>query len=141
VAILNRINHPHICAVQDCAETDQDWYMVLEHIDGGDLLDYIISHGRLKEKQARKWSRQLVSALDYCHRNNIVHRDIKLENVRVTKTGNVKLTGFSLGNLYSPGNYLETFCCSGYFPALVLLEGKPYVGPEVDVYKFGVTVT
>lgn len=50
------------------------YYMVFEFIDGGQMLDYIISHGRLRERAARKFARQIASALNYCHRNSIVHR-------------------------------------------------------------------
>ena len=50
------------------------YYMVFEYINGGQMLDYIISHGRLRERVARKFARQIGSALEYCHRNNVVHR-------------------------------------------------------------------
>lgn len=50
------------------------YYMVFQFIDGGQMLDYIISHGRLRERAARKFARQIASALNYCHRNSIVHR-------------------------------------------------------------------
>jgi len=50
------------------------YYMVFEYVSGGQMLDYIISHGRLRERVARKFARQIGSALDYCHRNNVVHR-------------------------------------------------------------------
>lgn len=50
------------------------YYMVFEYVNGGQLLDYIISHGRLRERSARKFARQIGSALEYCHSNSIVHR-------------------------------------------------------------------
>ena len=50
------------------------YYMVFEYVNGGQMLDYIISHGRLRERVARKFARQIGSALEYCHRNNVVHR-------------------------------------------------------------------
>lgn len=50
------------------------YYMVFEYVNGGQMLDYIISHGRLRERVARKFARQIGSALDYCHKNNVVHR-------------------------------------------------------------------
>lgn len=104
------------------------------------MLDYIISHGRLKEKQARKFGRQIASALDYCHRNSIVHRDLKIENILISKTGDIKIIDFGLSNLFSPRTHLKTFCGSLYFAAPELLQAKQYTGPEVDVWSFGIVL-
>lgn len=104
------------------------------------MLDYIISHGRLKEKQARKFARQIASALDYCHRNSIVHRDLKIENILISKTGDIKIIDFGLSNLFSPRNHLKTFCGSLYFAAPELLQAKQYTGPEVDIWSFGIVL-
>ena len=104
------------------------------------MLDYIISHGKLKEKQARKFSRQIVSALDYCHRNSIVHRDLKIENILISKTGDIKIIDFGLSNLFAPRGHLKTFCGSLYFAAPELLQARAYVGPEVDVWSFGIVL-
>lgn len=106
------------------------------------MLDYIISHGKLKEKQARKFARQIASAVDYCHRNSIVHRDLKIENILISKTGDIKIIDFGLSNLFCPDEdrKLKTYCGSLYFAAPELLQAKPYTGPEVDVWSFGVVL-
>ena len=104
------------------------------------MLDYIISHGRLKEKQARKFGRQIASALDYCHRNSIVHRDLKIENILISKTGDIKIIDFGLSNLFSPRSHLKTFCGSLYFAAPELLQARQYTGPEVDIWSFGIVL-
>lgn len=130
------------------------------------MLDYIISHGRLRERSARKFARQIGSALEYCHANSIVHRgaalplghvsqdravvltfppslplpDLKIENILISKTGNIKIIDFGLSNLYSPVSHLSTFCGSLYFAAPELLNAKPYTGPEVDVWSFGIVL-
>jgi len=126
------------------------------------MLDYIISHGRLRERSARKFARQIASALEYCHANSIVHRgkvfslsleskeevanssrggvDLKIENILISKTGNIKIIDFGLSNLYSPLSHLSTFCGSLYFAAPELLNAKPYTGPEVDVWSFGIVL-
>ena len=115
-------------------------YMVFEFIDGGQMLDYIISHGRLRERAARKFARQIGSALEYCHRNSIVHRDLKIENILISKNGNIKIIDFGLSNLYAPTRHLATFCGSLYFAAPELLNAKVYTGPEVDVWSFGIVL-
>jgi hypothetical protein len=60
--------------MRDVIITQGHFYLFFEYVDGGQMLDYIISHGKLREKHARKFARQILSALDYCHRNSIVHR-------------------------------------------------------------------
>ncbi|KAJ6259459.1 hypothetical protein Dda_5096 [Drechslerella dactyloides] len=139
-AIMTLLDHPYICGMRDVVRTNNHWYMMLEYVNGGQMLDYIISHGRLKEKQARKFGRQIASALDYCHRNSIVHRDLKIENILISKTGDIKIIDFGLSNLYSPRSLLGTFCGSLYFAAPELLQAKPYLGPEVDVWSFGIVL-
>jgi serine/threonine protein kinase len=116
------------------------YYMVFEYIDGGQMLDYIIAHGRLRERAARKFARQIGSALDYCHHNNIVHRDLKIENILISNSGNIKIIDFGLSNLYSPYRHLSTFCGSLYFAAPELLNAKLYTGPEVDIWSFGIVL-
>ena len=138
--ILSLVNHPHICALRDSVQTQHHSYLLLDYIDGGQLLDYIICHGRLKEQRARRFARQITSALDYCHRNNIVHREICIENIMVSKLGDIKFVGFNVSNLFSHQSYLSTFCGSLYFPAPELLESNPYIGPEVDIWSFGVVL-
>ncbi|PBP27270.1 Pkinase-domain-containing protein [Diplocarpon rosae] len=139
-AIVTLLDHPYICGMRDVVRTTYHWYMLFEHVNGGQMLDYIISHGRLKEKQARKFSRQISSALDYCHRNSIVHRDLKIENILISKTGDIKIIDFGLSNLFAPRGYLKTFCGSLYFAAPELLQAKAYTGPEVDVWSFGIVL-
>lgn len=102
---------------------------------------------------------------DYCHRNSIVHRgklgfmsimgdegliiharifhfwiDLKIENIMLTRNEDVKIIDFGLSNIYSPSRLLSTFCGSLYFAAPELLRARPYTGPEVDVWSFGVVL-
>ena len=139
-AIVSLVNHPYICGMKDYVRTHYHWYMLFEYVNGGQMLDYIISHGKLKEKQARKFARQIASALDYCHRNSIVHRDLKIENILISKNGDIKIIDFGLSNLFSPQSHLKTFCGSLYFAAPELLQAKQYTGPEVDLWSFGIVL-
>ncbi|KAK4157051.1 protein kinase kin1 [Chaetomidium leptoderma] len=141
-AIVSLLSHQYICGLRDNLRTRWHWYMLFEYVNGGQMLDYIISHGKLKEKQARKFARQIASAVDYCHRNSIVHRDLKIENILISKTGDIKIIDFGLSNLFSPDEdrKLKTYCGSLYFAAPELLQARPYTGPEVDVWSFGVVL-
>jgi serine/threonine protein kinase KIN1/2 len=77
-AIVTLLRHPYICAMREVIVTQGHFYLFFEYVDGGQMLDYIISHGKLREKHARKFARQILSALDYCHRNSIVHRGMRI---------------------------------------------------------------
>lgn len=132
--------HPHICRLYEIVPMTNHYYMLFEYVEGGQLLDYIVSHGSLNEKYARKFAREIASALDYCHKNNVVHRDLKIENIMINQKGEIKIIDFGLSNLYMPHHLLKTYCGSLYFAAPELLSAKPYVGPEVDVWSFGVVL-
>jgi serine/threonine protein kinase len=73
-ALSMLLHHPYICGMREMIVHQHHYYMVFEYVNGGQMLDYIISHGRLRERVARKFARQIGSALEYCHRNNVVHR-------------------------------------------------------------------
>ncbi|PWN35169.1 Pkinase-domain-containing protein, partial [Meira miltonrushii] len=134
------LHHPYVCGMREMIIHPNHYYMIFEYVNGGQMLDYIISHGRLRERAARKFARQIGSALEYCHRNSIVHRDLKIENILISKTGNIKIIDFGLSNLFSPHSQLNTFCGSLYFAAPELLNAKAYTGPEVDVWSFGIVL-
>ncbi|KAJ6632417.1 hypothetical protein B0H10DRAFT_2206775 [Mycena sp. CBHHK59/15] len=134
------LHHPYICGMRELIVHAHHYYLVFEYVGGGQLLDYIIAHGRLRERSARRFARQIGSALAYCHAHNVVHRDLKIENILISQTGNIKIIDFGLSNLYDPIGHLSTFCGSLYFAAPELLNAKEYTGPEVDVWSFGVVL-
>lgn len=132
--------HPHICRLYEMCTMSNHFYMLFEYVSGGQLLDYIIQHGSLREHHARKFARGIASALEYLHANNIVHRDLKIENIMISTSGEIKIIDFGLSNVYDLHKQLNTFCGSLYFAAPELLKAKPYTGPEVDVWSFGVVL-
>ncbi|KAH9475260.1 Protein kinase kin1 [Psilocybe cubensis] len=139
-ALSMLLYHPYICGMREMIVHQHHYYMVFEYVNGGQMLDYIISHGRLRERVARKFARQIGSALEYCHLNSVVHRDLKIENILISQTGNIKIIDFGLSNLFDPLDHLSTFCGSLYFAAPELLNARVYTGPEVDVWSFGVVL-
>lgn len=139
-ALCMLLHHPYICGMREMIVHQHHYYMVFEYVSGGQMLDYIISHGRLRERVARKFARQIGSALEYSHKNNVVHRDLKIENILISQTGNIKIIDFGLSNLWNPNSHLSTFCGSLYFAAPELLNARVYTGPEVDVWSFGVVL-
>lgn len=139
-AIGRLLEHPNISRLYDVFSMTGHFYLVFEYISGGQMLDYIISHGCVKETQARRFARSISSALDYCHHNSVVHRDLKIENILIADDGDIRLIDFGLSNLFRRDNLLRTFCGSLYFAAPELLNAMPYIGPEIDVWSFGIVI-
>ncbi|XP_043996346.1 MAP/microtubule affinity-regulating kinase 4 isoform X1 [Gambusia affinis] len=138
VRIMKGLNHPNIVKLFEVIETEKTLYLVMEYASGGEVFDYLVSHGRMKEVEARAKFRQIVSAVHYCHTKNIVHRDLKAENLLLDADANIKIADFGFSNEFTLGNKLDTFCGSPPYAAPELFQGKKYDGPEVDVWSLGV---
>ncbi|KAI8927498.1 hypothetical protein BC831DRAFT_452162 [Entophlyctis helioformis] len=138
--IMRMIDHPNIIQLFEVMETKKNLFLVLEYAAKGELLDYIVANGRLKEDEAKTFVRQIVSALDYAHSHSVVHRDLKAENLLLDENTCVKISDFGLSNVYDPKGYLATSCGSPVYSAPELIEGKKYVGPEVDSWSLGINV-
>ena len=128
----------------------------MEIAAGGELYDYLSERKCLEELEARRIFRQIACAVYYCHKNNICHRDLKLENILLDENGNAKVTSFllevvlksiltfllpllqiadfGLSNVYDGNNLLNTFCGSPLYASPEIVRGNPYAGPEVDCW-------
>ncbi|KAK6181211.1 hypothetical protein SNE40_009117 [Patella caerulea] len=138
VRIMKMLDHPNIVKLFEVIETEKTLYLVMEYASGGEVFDYLVAHGRMKEKEARAKFRQIVSSVQYCHQKHIVHRDLKAENLLLDGDMNIKIADFGFSNEFVPGNKLDTFCGSPPYAAPELFQGKKYDGPEVDVWSLGV---
>uniref|UniRef100_A0A0E0QKF9 non-specific serine/threonine protein kinase n=1 Tax=Oryza rufipogon TaxID=4529 RepID=A0A0E0QKF9_ORYRU len=138
IKILRLFIHPHIIRLYEVIYTPTDIYVVMEYCKFGELFDYIVEKGRLQEDEARRIFQQIISGVEYCHRNMVVHRDLKPENLLLDSKYNVKLADFGLSNVMHDGHFLKTSCGSPNYAAPEVISGKLYAGPEVDVWSCGV---
>ncbi|XP_077405137.1 NUAK family SNF1-like kinase 1 [Vanacampus margaritifer] len=138
IEITSSLRHAHIIRFLEVFESRDKIVIVMDYASKGELYDYILDKGRLAETEARSIFRQITSAVHYCHQNNVVHRDLKLENILLDQDLNVKLADFGLSNQYQRGTLLQTFCGSPLYAAPEIVTGLPYQGPEVDCWALGV---
>ncbi|XP_059186751.1 serine/threonine-protein kinase SIK3 homolog isoform X4 [Centropristis striata] len=140
VQIMKLLKHPHIIRLYQVMETERMIYLVTEYASGGEIFDHLVAHGRMAEKDARKKFKQIVAAVHFCHCRNIVHRDLKAENLLLDHNLNIKIADFGFSNLFSRGQLLKTWCGSPPYAAPELFEGKEYDGPKVDIWSLGVVL-
>lgn len=140
--IQQMIRHPNITQLLDILETENSYYLVMELCPGGNLMHKIYEKKRLDEAEARRYIRQLISAVEHLHRAGVVHRDLKIENLLLDEDNNIKLIDFGLSNCAGILGYSDPFstqCGSPAYAAPELLARKKY-GPKIDVWSIGVNM-
>nr|XP_030146615.3 serine/threonine-protein kinase SIK2 [Taeniopygia guttata] len=140
VQIMKMLDHPHIIKLYQVMETKSMLYLVTEFAKNGEIFDYLASHGRLSEAEARRKFWQILSAVEYCHGRKIVHRDLKAENLLLDNNMNIKIADFGFGNFYKSGEPLTTWCGSPPYAAPEVFEGQQYEGPQLDIWSMGVVL-
>ncbi|XP_063598956.1 serine/threonine-protein kinase SIK2-like [Penaeus indicus] len=140
VKVLKTLDHPHIIKLYQVMESKNMIYLVSEYASNGEMFDYIARYGRMTEPMARRKFWQILSAVEYCHNRNIVHRDLKAENLLLDVNMNMKIADWGFSNYYSPADTLNTWCGSPPYAAPEVFEGKKYIGPEIDIWSLGVVL-
>ncbi|XP_055943758.1 serine/threonine-protein kinase SIK3-like isoform X2 [Argiope bruennichi] len=140
IQIMKMLHHPHIIALYQVMETERMIYLVTEYASGGEIFDHLVAHGRMSEKEARHKFKQILTAIKYCHERNVVHRDLKAENLLLDENMNIKIADFGFSNYYEMDKMLSTWCGSPPYAAPELFEGRQYNGPKADVWSLGVVL-
>ena len=99
ISILKSLHHPHITRLYEVMESSRSIYLVTEYATNGEIFDHLVTNGRMKEEEASRIFSQLVSAVDFCHRKGVVHRDLKAENVLLDAEMNIKVVICTLSSL------------------------------------------
>eukprot|EP00062_Callorhinchus_milii_P022187 gi/632979714/ref/XP_007906623.1/ PREDICTED: hormonally up-regulated neu tumor-associated kinase-like [Callorhinchus milii] len=139
--IHQMVRHPNIVQLFETLETENSYYMVMELCLGGDLMERICDKKKLEEREVRRYTRQILSAVEHLHRHAVVHRDLKIENFLLDENNNIKIVDFGLSNTLKIDSQemLTTQCGSPAYAAPELLAHKKY-GPKVDVWSIGVSM-
>ncbi|XP_054572995.1 serine/threonine-protein kinase MARK2-like [Eptesicus fuscus] len=111
----------------------------MEHVSGGDLLEYLENYGQMNEGEARTVFRQVVSAVQYCHQRGIVHRDLKPGNILIDSDMTIKLADFGFSREVSDDKQ-RTFCGTICYSAPEILQRHTYDGRKTDVWSLGVVL-
>ncbi|TNJ30452.1 Kinase, CAMK CAMKL [Giardia muris] len=139
IQVLKLLDHPHIVRLLEVIDTPRHIYLVTEFVDNGELFNYVVQKQRLAEPEACRFFHQIVSGLAYCHSRKVCHRDMKLENVLLDSSYNIKLIDFGLSNiLMSDETRFKTACGSPSYASPEMLSGRKYHGPSVDVWAAGI---
>eukprot|EP01137_Pigoraptor_chileana_P020761 Opistho-2@83577 len=107
ILVMKSLRHPYIAELFEVIDRPSEIRMVMQYCPGGELFDYIVAHQRIQEKEARRIFRQIFAAIDYCHRNNIIHRDLKTENLLFDEGKNIKIIDFGFTNTYKHDAFLD----------------------------------
>ncbi|MTI79811.1 MAG: Stk1 family PASTA domain-containing Ser/Thr kinase [Firmicutes bacterium] len=135
------LSHPNIVNIHDVGQEDDTHYLVMEYIDGDNLKNFIRNHPDLSQGKVINIVRQLCDALQHAHENNIVHRDIKPQNVLITKTERVKLTDFGIAVEANTGTITNTDTVMGSVHYISPEQAKGLTpGPQSDIYSLGVVL-
>ncbi len=140
IKILSKLDHNNIVKFIDCFSTSNHIYLVMELVDGMSLYELLKKQEerRLDEENAKKIIRQVLKALAYCHSRSVTHRDIKLENIIVSKSGVVKIIDFGFSTCISNEKKVKMFCGTPSYMAPEIVQKQAYCGPPVDIWAVGV---
>mmetsp|Transcript_3443 Transcript_3443/g.3199 ORF Transcript_3443/g.3199 Transcript_3443/m.3199 type:complete len:173 (+) Transcript_3443:1-519(+) len=108
IYILKLIRHPNIIQLYEIIETGKQLYLIMEYASGGELFEYIVNKGKVKEPEAAKFFHQIINGVNYLHNLGIVHRDLKPENLLLDHNKEIKIVDFGLSNTYKVGEKLKT---------------------------------
>ena len=142
--LMKKLNHPNITKILEMFEDEKYFMIIMEYINGGNLFSFVKKRRKLSEKTAKFLFRQIILGIKYIHEQNIVHRDIKLENLLIDLNNNVKICDFGIGRKIKSKNQLLHDQCGTlmYMAPEILLSSKEkgYEPFPVDIWSSGISL-
>ena len=138
IEILSILKHPNIIHVENILEDKNNFYIIMEYCENGELFDYIVKKEKLDEVEASIFFYQLINGVYYIHKKGFAHRDLKPENLLLTKNKKLKIIDFGLCHDFDETKLLQTKCGSPSYAAPEILKGYPYSGFKTDIWCCGI---
>ena len=136
--ILEFVNHPFIVSLKFAFQSDTKLYLVMDYYNGGELFYHLRKNNRFNEEQAKFYLAQIILAIEFLHKNKIIYRDIKPENIILDNKGYIKLTDFGLAKEDITEEVgTQTFCGTPEYLAPEIIRGDKY-GKSVDIWCMGI---
>ena len=145
MSIFKELNHDNIPKLYKIVDAPTVLAVVMEYCGGGTLLDYVKLHQRIMDEEAKHYFRQVVSVVSYIHGMNVIHRDIKAENILMLlhadwRENLIKLCDFGLSAHVQVETLHTTFCGTPAYAAPEMILCEAYAGPQVDVWSMGIVL-
>uniref|UniRef100_A0A2K6GKK2 Checkpoint kinase 2 n=1 Tax=Propithecus coquereli TaxID=379532 RepID=A0A2K6GKK2_PROCO len=142
IEILKKLNHPCIIKIKNFFDAE-DYYIVLELMEGGELFDKVVGNKRLKEATCKLYFYQMLLAVQYLHENGIIHRDLKPENVLLSSQKEdclIKITDFGQSKILGETSLMRTLCGTPTYlaPEVLVSVGTAGYNRAVDCWSLGV---
>ncbi|KAK6348752.1 hypothetical protein TWF730_009525 [Orbilia blumenaviensis] len=138
IAVMNIPVHPNAIQLYEIWDSRDEIYLVLEYVNGGDLLQYMTRKRFLPEREVVRLFKQLITGLSHLHQFSIYHRDLKHENLMMDRSGNIKIGDFGMAALQPEGHKFTSACGSPNYAAPEVVQGWPYNGSAADIWSSGV---
>ncbi|KFO20633.1 cyclin-dependent kinase-like 2 isoform X2 [Fukomys damarensis] len=142
IKLLKQLRHENLVNLLEVCKKKKRWYLVFEFVDHTILDDLELFPNGLDYQVVQKYLFQIINGIDFCHSHNIIHRDVKPENILVSQAGVVKLCDFGFARtLAAPGEAYTDYVATRWYRAPELLVGDVKYGKAVDIWAIGCLVT
>ena len=138
--LMRKLHHSSITKILETFETEKYILIIMEYISGGNLQSFVKKRRKLGEKTAKILFKQIIEGIKYIHSQNIVHRDIKLENILIDLNNNIKICDFGVGKLINSNLLLHEQCGTPVYMAPEIIKGEGYFGFPVDIWSSGIAL-
>ena len=138
IDIIKKLNHINVIYVYQIIENTENFYIIMEYCEKGELFDYIVEKRRLSEDESSIFFYQLINGVEHIHNKKIAHRDLKPENLLLNKNKILKIIDFGLSHNIKDGNFLSTKCGSPSYASPEIIINKYYDGFKSDIWCCGI---